>query len=168
MTTYLSPNFTLAEFASASDVQLTAPLELRAQYFASNILQPARSQFGWPLKITSFVRSSDTSSAHVDGSAVDFQPCRACPNPPDATEFARRLEILFTWLAQHKASEFGTLIHERNHLHVTRPGAQGRTGVVLREPTEGEYVLADIPPIVLGGGVALLGLALWAFTRKQG
>lgn len=167
MTTYLSANFTLEEFQAVSDVRLTPLHELRAQYFAGVILQPLRREFGWPIKLTSFVRAQDTGDVHENGDGLDFQPCRNCPEPPDATEFARRLETMFQWLAKYKAAEFGTLIDERNHLHITRPGSQGRVGYVLREPTEGSYVLANIAPVLAGSaGLVLAGVALWALSRK--
>lgn len=165
----LTANFTLAEFQSVSDVQLDAVQQMYAQWFATHILQPLRDQFGWPIKITSFVRSRDVGKPHEQGNALDFQPCKNCPAvAQDPGEFARRLEAMFVWLAQYKSVEFGTLIDERTHLHVTRPGFQSRTGYVLREPTEGNYVLANILPIVGGvGGVLILLLIVYLLARGK-
>lgn len=127
-------NFPRDEFVAASNLPLTAADELNAQHFATNLLQPARRALGFPIFITAF-KERRITGVHPQGKAIDFG---VAGNDPE------KLEQLFTWLATFKSREFGKLIHERNHLHATVPGAQGAFGEVWREPVEGEYVLAVI------------------------
>ena len=160
MPTYLSAHFSLEEFSAASTGTLSASHQANANYFATRILEPVRRAMGFPIKITSFYRAGDRLE-HGAGNAIDFQPCRDSANTPAL--FDERMEAMFQWLASYKPAEFGKLIHERTHLHATVPGAQGRTGQVLREPTEGNYVLASIAPVAVAllPLLAIAGLLLW-------
>lgn len=163
---YLTPHFTVDEFQAVSRVQLTVAHKDKAGYFAQRILEPARVHFGWPIQLTSFVRAD--GSPHNDGEALDFRPCPACATRPTAAELAQRMNDLFTWLAVNHAGAFGKLIHERDHLHVTRNNFQGAHGEVYYEPREGEYVTANIAPAVAGvGGLLLAGLAVWYVVRTK-
>ena len=171
----LTAHFTLAEFRDVSSATLDVTDIANARYFAEQILEPLRKAMGFPIKITSFKRLGLTGT-HPKGEAIDFQPCRRCADGGELAsgEFDRRLEAMFAWLAQHKTSAFGKLIHERNHLHATMPGAQGVTGQVLREPEEGVYQLASVMGFAWqtmdGGkkfviGILLIG-ALFYFAAK--
>lgn len=161
----LSAHFTLAEFADASNRTLGANEIARARRFASELLEPLRKRMGFPIRITSFWRYGD-NGAHGTADAIDIQPCRTCiaGDPLEQPEFDSRLENMFTSLAQYDASRFGVLIHERNHLHLTLPGVQDRTGAVYREPIEGEYVFANVAALALPAAV-VIGLLILA-TRS--
>jgi hypothetical protein len=140
----LTANYALSEFQSVSSRPLTPEQIERARYFATELLQPLRRAMAFPIRITSFLRHRD-SGAHQDASAVDCQPCRSCAGATITHDlFTSRLESMWRWLATYKTASFGTVIHERDHLHLTLPGSQGRTGVVMREPSEGKYELASL------------------------
>jgi hypothetical protein len=161
----LTANYVLSEFEKASHRALTPAEKERAGRFARELLQPARRAMGWPIFITSFVRTRDVGSgAHADGGAVDVQPCKSCGGQAiSKAEFEARLESLFVFLATYMPHAFGSCIHERTHVHLTLPGVQGRTGVVMREPIEGEYELASFTPLAVFPVGALVGggLLLW-------
>jgi hypothetical protein len=161
MSDQLTANYSLAEFQAVSSRTLTSIEVERARTFAINLLQPLRRAMGYAIRITSFVRHHDAASEHRDGGAVDFQPCRSCQGTTIPQElFASRLESMFQWLAMYHPQGFGTLIHERDHLHATLPGRQGRTGVVLREPEEGRYELAGIAAATGAGIIVPLAIGL--------
>lgn len=165
--TLLSVNFTLAEFAAASHRPLTDADLPALTYFANQILQPIRRVWG-PLRITSFIRPEDVGKAHESGGAVDFVPVDA------------DLETVFQWIAVNQPAVFGRVIQERTHIHITRPGPEpwAGTGVVLREPTEGTYVLASVAPValagVLGGNwtfyivAVIFAAVIFAVTTRKG
>lgn len=136
----LSVNFTLAEFQAASHRPLTESDLPALNYFANQILQPIRRVWG-PIRITSFVRPDDIGKAHENGGAVDFVPESAS------------IETVFQWIAVNQPAVFGRVIQERTHIHITRPGPEpwAGYGVVLREPVEGTYVLANVAAPVLAG-----------------
>ena len=164
----LTANYRLSEFEAVSSRPLTLTETDRAARFAREVLQPVRRAMAFPIKITSFVRHGDDGT-HQDGQAIDIQPCRSCGGSVTlpAGEFVDRLERMFQWLATFQPKNFGTLIHERNHLHVTLPGVQARIGVVYREPEEGRYELASLAPLV-GASLAVpiaIGLLLWSRHR---
>jgi hypothetical protein len=143
----LSANFTVGEFQRASNRTLVLADLPAMELLVNQILQPVRRQFG-EVRITSFVRSGDTGRAHERGGAVDFVPVEAS------------MDMVFDWLCRFHAGAFGRLIHERDHLHVTRPGPEpwAGHGVCLIEPVEGEYQFAGITPLVVtGGGLAVAG-----------
>lgn len=91
-----------------------------------------------PLTVTSWYRAPLTNllaggvskSQHLTASAADIVP---------ATE---NMMTYFRRLAQYlPPQDFGQLIYERNHIHVSLPNrANGRTGEVLIEASEGHYV----------------------------
>lgn len=163
----LSVNFTLAEFQAVSNRPITEADIPTLQYLVNQILQPLRRVWG-PIRVTSYIRTGDIAAgrggAHVNGGAVDFVPVNAT------------IDEVFTWAAINLPSVFGRIINERDHIHVTRPGGENWAGygVVLYEPTEGNYVLATVaapalasvfglPTLALG---LLLGAILYFVARK--
>lgn len=129
-------------------------------------LDLARSALNFPIRITSFVRVRNVGSGtHADGSAIDIQPWRTPGGVAiDNAEFARRLERLYQYYRDIDAMRplYGVVIHERDHLHITLPGVQNRTGAAFREPTEGHYVLDTIFRGIPVFMVALLLIIVWA------
>lgn len=117
---------------------------LAFRWTALNILQPTADRWG-PLAITSWrhwtrdnCRDARTGD-HGDGGTVDFVPRRA--------SIAR----VANWMAANLRGRYGSLINERDHIHVTRPGIGVRPGTseYLNEPTEGVYVAASVAPPAL-------------------
>ena len=132
-------------------------------------LDMLRQDVGYPIGLTSFVRSSGT---HPNGDAIDFQPAGFPPairatDPAKAREFSQRLEDMFNWLRTHpqRRSMFGVVIHERNHIHMTVPGFRGKYGEVYREPEEGVYTIVR-ENFHLLGVVFLVVLGYWFLTGK--
>jgi hypothetical protein len=145
----LSAHFTASEFERASGGrQLTAAQLSKAQRFCSTLLEPLRRATDWPIVVTSFVRASG-SGAHRDGDAVDISY---------AGNDQVKLDTAFAWLATYSATDYGELIHERDHLHLTLPGFLGELGETLTEPREGIYELyvAPLAPLAF----PLLGVLL--------
>jgi hypothetical protein len=131
----LTANFHLSEFQRASARPLTAAHVEKARRFAVHVLQPLRREFG-PILITSFLRDSG-SGTHRDGDAVDMVLADWPVTRDGHSEAHRRAaEFAGTYLTHG----FGRLIHElaapgqtHDHLHMTLPGVQGSTGLVLVE-----------------------------------
>lgn len=121
--------FPLSEFQRKSDHTLTSVERETALFLAWQILMPLRRQFSLPIFITAFSEVSG-HKAHATGRAVDIGVA--------GNDF-QKLEAMFKWAAIHLTHAFGTLIFERDHLHITVPGFQGRHGVVLVEHVEGSY-----------------------------
>lgn len=107
------------------------------------LLQDARVFGGGvPLVVTSWYRSplvnlannGSKTSQHLTASAVDFTTI-----PPGAVRGVfDRLRVALP------PSSFGQLIFERDHIHLSLPNrANGRTGEVLTEPTEGTFLPVD-------------------------
>lgn len=113
-----------------------------AEATARRVVDPAWAQFG-PLVVTSWMWWQDgcrpRTGAHSDPGTLDLVPLRA-----PVGQVAR-------WIAAALPASYGTIIDERDHIHVTRPGFQGRTGYALYEPEEGVYV-----PMTWGDGAAPL------------
>lgn len=125
----LTENFTLDEFQKASHATLTAAQIVRAKQLAQ-ILQVPRELLKTRIVISSFVRTRNIGGgSHADGYAVDFYPLDVS------------MGRLFNWIAANQQHQFGRIIYERNHIHMTLPGPQpwAGHGVVLVEPKEGEY-----------------------------
>jgi hypothetical protein len=142
--TIVSANFAAGEFARVSKRPLAVSDLPNMQALANAVLQPIRRTFG-PVYLTSYIRPADIGRAHENGRAIDF-----------VMSDAATLEAAFQWAATFLSGQFGRIIHERDHVHVTLPGPEawaGR-GVVLREPREGEYTFASIAPIVVAGTLA--------------
>lgn len=164
----MTTRFPDSEFQAASHRGLTAVERTRAEQFRHLWLESARDALAFPIRITSFVRAvPGMVGTHGGGYALDVQPCRSCGGQAITNEtFGRRLDALYQWIAINRPRSFGTLIHERDHLHVTLPGFQDRFGVVLREPTEGVYVPESLRPIMSVAPVVLALGALVLFTRS--
>lgn len=110
----------------ASGVQVQA-----AEGTVRRIIDPAWRAFG-PMVVTSWMWWQDgcrpRTGAHSDPGTLDFVPLRA-----SVGQVAR-------WIAASLPTSYGTIIDERDHIHVTRPGYRGKVGEALYEPTEGTYV----------------------------
>lgn len=138
------------------------------EWTARNVLQPVINRWG-PITITSWrywfrsgceeARTGD----HEHPATVDFVPTRA------------RVSDVHRWMGAYIVHAdgrplFGSLIDERDHVHVTAAGVGTRTGETefLVEPTEGTYSAISIPgrptAAVLGVAVAV---ALYALTRRN-
>lgn len=137
----LSANFTLGEFQAASDRAITTVQVRKAQAFVDGWLQPLREAMGFPVVITSFVRSgvdshSVGSPPHADGDSVDFVP--QSREPAD-------LRRMRDWLDQRGG--YGELLYEVTpyHLHMTLPGFHGDMGQALDEdPDNPDHYTARI------------------------
>lgn len=127
----LSKDFQLKEFEAVSHRKLTAAEIQKAQQHVGWILQPLRRRFG-RIKLTSFVRTGTNVGGgnHANGDGLDWVPL-------DAT-----IDEVFEFMAMNMTLAFGELIHERNHIHHSLPGAKGEFGEVMREPVEGRYEFA--------------------------
>jgi zinc D-Ala-D-Ala carboxypeptidase len=83
----LSPNFTTEEATRSNmavrlgiDNSMPTKIQLDAEWFADNVLQPLRDRIGLPFIITSWYRSpalnkavgGKPTSAHLSGTAIDF------------------------------------------------------------------------------------------------
>lgn len=132
-------------------------LELQAR----TLLDPLRRRFG-RITPTSWLYWSDCrprTGAHSDPGTVDFvatgliedrggAPRKAwADQTPAEREITKQSHYDVVWWAGQylPASQFGQIIDERSHVHLTRPGVGGRTGQnpvgeVLREPEEGRFV----------------------------
>lgn len=156
----LTPGLRLSSFpcwekATASDA-------VYMRWVAVNVLQPVINRWG-PLHLTSWKwwKSEGCNRArtgdHADAGTVDFVPAEAS------------IEDVWQWMGANLRGRWGSLIHERDHIHVTRSGVGTRTGrdEFLREPIEGQYAAAmpGIPTM----GLAALTLAGFLFlTRTRG
>lgn len=124
-------------------------------------LQPLRDRFG-RIKVTSghFWRFGcvPRTGPHAVPGTLDYVPLDA------------PIRDVFDWAVANLRPTFGTLIFERDHIHRTAPGTQGRTGWAFTEPTEGEYARLDLPelPEGSGGALALLAAAGLAWWLLQG
>lgn len=135
-------NFSLHEFRGweqATEAQV-AVLELEA---VRTFLQPIRDQWG-RIDPSSWLRWSSgvlRTGAHADPGTVDFVPAGA-PIPQ-----------VFQWI-QGQGLPYGTLIDERDHIHRTRPGAQGAYQKAYVEGAEGSYASANAGAGFPGGAGA--------------
>ncbi len=148
------------EHATARDV-------VWMEWTARNILQPVIDRWG-PLTISSWKRWARSgcrearTGDHEDPATVDFVPDRA------------RISDVHNWMGAHivEASGtplYGSLIDERDHIHVTRRGVGTRAGETefLVEPVEGEYHALTIPHRISGAALATaVAVAIYAFTRR--
>lgn len=168
---------------AAVDRELTRSLRLRhwpcweratprdvvwMEWTARNILQPVIDRWG-PITLTSWrywarsgCREARTGD-HEDPATIDFVPTRA------------RVADVHGWMGAHLVEAsgrplYGSLIDERDHLHMTRAGVGTRTGETefLVEPVEGEYHALTIPrrPTVALMAAAVV-VALYALTRRN-
>ena len=129
------------ELATAADA-------LKARWTALNILQPTIDRWG-PIRLTSWRRWSRDNwrdlrtGDHADGGTVDFVPRRAS------------VPRVWNWMGANLRGKYGSLINERDHIHVTRPGIGVKPGTseFLHEPTEGVYHEASVgvPAVVMAG-----------------
>lgn len=93
---------------------------------------------GFPVRVTSWYRPAawnslvggSPHSQHLTASAMDFVP------------IGEDIRSWFDHVRQRlPGSEFGQLIYERSHVHLSLPNrTSGETGEVLLEPREGHYV----------------------------
>ena len=137
------------------------------EWTARNILQPIINRWG-PVTITSWrwwVRSGcveERTGDHEDPGTIDFVPMRA------------RVSDVHNWMGAQLVEPngrplYGSLIDERDHIHLTRPGVGTALDVpeFLVEPVEGEYHELPIPRratvALLAAGAAV---ALYALTRR--
>lgn len=153
----LSLDFSLSEFRGW---ETATPAQIdQLQRVVNLVLQPARRRFG-PIIPTSWIKWSSgipRTGPHATGGAVDFVA-------RDAT-----VDQVFAYVRDTLPSSFGTLIHERDHVHVTAPGVQGRFGMVLLEPEEGVFqfggALGSVPAALLGLGLIITAAALLVRIR---
>lgn len=134
------PNFPLQEFKDGSDRALSSAMIDKAWLFATTILQPMRDALGYAICIprNGFVGGIHSANGgHYSGDAVDVVAC---------DRSAAKLDAMYMWGRQHL--QFGKLIHERDHLHITLPGFAGAYGLAFSEPTEGHYTI-DAPAYTL-------------------
>jgi hypothetical protein len=167
----LTTNFSLWEFGP----DLTQAQVIKARFFASQLLQPARYRFDERLGITSFIRSAAShrgtvSDTHRNGDAVDV----VLLDWPKSREGSReKHRELARWLATYHPQSFGKVIHElarphqsHDHLHITLPGVQGATGELWLEVEDGSgrysFQRGHAPPATLAGVVVLGAVLLLA------
>lgn len=155
----LSPSLRLSSFPCWE--QATAADAVYMRWLALNILQPVINQWG-PITLTSWkwwfrseCREARTGD-HSDAGTVDFVP-------RDAS-----IEDVWRWMGANLRGRWGSLIHERDHIHVTRSGVGVRAGrdEFLREPVEGKYAAAA-PGLPTAGLAALMAAALFLATRRR-
>lgn len=139
------------------------------EWTARNILQPVVDRWGpvtvtsWKLWARSGCREARTGD-HADPATLDFVPTRA------------RIPDVHNWMGAHLVEAngrplYGSLIDERDHIHVTRAGVGTRPGETefLVEPTEGVYHAVPIPRRASAALVAAaVGVAIYALTRREG
>lgn len=105
----ITENFTLEEFTRNSglrDGELTLLQVINLSVLAALVVQPVRNKFGFPVRITSGLRSVDhntyvggkSNSQHLTGQACDF----VCND----------LEMVFLWMSQNLV--FDQLILEKS------------------------------------------------------
>lgn len=137
------------------------------EWTARNILQPTIDRWG-PVAISSWRwwRRSGCVEArtgdHADPATLDFVPQRA------------RISDVHNWMGSHLVEAsgrplYGSLIYERDHIHVTRAGVGTRPGETefLVEPVEGEYHALPIPRRITAALLATAALvAIYALTRR--
>jgi hypothetical protein len=166
--------FTRAEFERAS----TRPLleyELQvAERWSSQILPPAREIFG-PLLVTSFVRTAKPGTGglvpelgpHSYGVAVDVVRLDRRGDPGANRALADFFASRFL-----PSGELVQVIDERTHVHLANRLVTGATAGYLHEPTEGRFVLADIPaaiadrPFIGAGALVAVAAVILLVARK--
>lgn len=138
----------------------TAADALAFRWTAINILQPTADRWG-PLAITSWTHwtrdncRDPRTGDHEDGGTLDFVPRRASVGD------------VWRWMGANLRGRYGSLINERDHIHVTRPGIGVKPGQseFLHEPTEGVYVAASAaPPALIMAGLTVGALYLLSQT----
>lgn len=153
----LSVNFSVAEFQRASTRVLTSADLPMMEYWTGNHLQPARRELG-RLRITSYIRDTDTGRAHENGGGVDVVPLDVS------------IDEAFEWMTRNLAPRLGRIIHERDHIHLARPGGEpwAGQGVVLIEPVEGVYQFATVLPATFVAPIAeLIGVPFSQLAGRQ-
>ncbi len=160
--TQLSRHFRLSSFPCW---ELATPADaLNLRWTVLNLLQPTADRWG-PLTVTSWRRWTRNDCAdlrtgdHADAGTVDFVPQRAT------------VEQVWNWMGGELRGKYGSLINERDHIHVTRPGVGVAPGTseFLYEPTEGVYVASPLPgKLVVLASVAVAGLYLLNQQRTRG
>lgn len=137
----------------------TAADALVMRWVAREVLQPVIDRWG-RIEITSwrYWKRNDCGDPrvgdHSHPGTIDFVPLQA------------PVTKVWSWMASTLRGKYGSLIHERDHIHYTRPGVGARVGhaEVLYEPTEGIYRAAVVPLPLLA--VAVAGwIALRIFSR---
>lgn len=150
----LSPSFRLSSFPCWELATAAQALMLRSTVLG--ILQPVVDAWG-PITVTSWNRWTRNdcrdlrTGDHADAGTVDFAPRRA--------SVAR----VWSWMGANLRGRFGSLINERDHIHVTRPGIGVKPGTseFLYEPSEGVYVPSSAaPPALIMAGLTVAGLYL--------
>jgi hypothetical protein len=168
------PNFTQAEFARASQRELSE-LELQlAERFSWQILPPARERFGRIL-VTSFVRTHKPGTAGL----VPELGAHAYGVAADVVLLDRRGDVAGNrQLADYFASRFlpsgqlAQVIDERTHVHLALRLVPGATGGYLHEPQEGRFTVADIPAAIAennragAAGLAIAAGLIFLFARR--
>ena len=156
----LTPSLRLSSFPCWQ--KATAADAVYMRWLAVNLLQPVIDRWG-PIVLTSWkwwFRSGcndPRTGDHADAGTVDFVPQRAS------------VEDVWQWMGANLRGRWGSLIHERDHIHVTRPGVGVRPGQeeFLREPVEGRYAAA-MPGIPTMGLAALIAaVSLFLATRRR-
>ncbi len=155
----LSPSLRLSSFPCWE--KATAADAVKMRWLAVNVLQPVIDRWG-PVTLTSWkwwfnsgCKSARTGD-HGDAGTVDFVPTGAS------------IEDVWRWMGANLRGRWGSLIHERDHIHVTRWGVGTKTGAdeFLREPVEGQYASA-MPGIPTMGLAALLAGSVFLATRRR-
>lgn len=128
MDVQLSPDFALSEFRGASHRALTSAEEGRAEWWANQVLQPARDVVG-PIRISSYVRTRKPGTlqaetgAHKDGEGIDVVPIQVSNRALADLLSATALEAGL--VAQVITYEGGS------HVHIARSLVPGATAGYL-------------------------------------
>lgn len=155
----LSKHFRLYELPHGELYTPAQVQELRRT--VGTVLEPIRKRWGRVALTSGLYWSSGEArtGAHAHPGTVDFVPVDAS------------IDEVFEWAALHLAGNYGQLIHERDHLHVTAPGTpipypggRPRHGETWIEPVEGSYQLGAALPLAPLAGLALLALLVLALA----
>lgn len=159
----VSKNFTTEEAERASQRALTPQEIERFRLHVLRVLQPARRVWG-RIRVSSYVRTGASVGAgsHADGNGIDFVPMDAPMRP------------VFEWIATNLPGQFGELILEDDHIHMTLTGYRGEAGEVLEQVGTTEsgnpiFDLASIAPVALFGttGVIVFAVVAWFLLRGK-
>lgn len=160
----LSAYWTTEELDAASGGRASAAAHERYRtYWEPMVLRPLRRAMGFPIVITSADRKFG-GPAHQQGDASALDLGVAGNDPAKLERMFQHLALHNAELARGQPHQVGAVIHERDHIHLARPGPERWAGYgrVLREPKEGQYVLASFgfpPAVALPFGVS--GLLPW-------